>query len=239
MIGPSKLVFREAHRVGRWSLFLLDLPNFPLAPPLCQELQQRLSPLVENLVQQKELEQDVFLQSWKLTPQAGSDLVSENLKLWSPELGCGVWPDRNPPDSWTETTMMDAAAASFRGDEPELPAHRLLHLETGKDERARAATLLRGLGVNLETFSRHGFGDIAAAAKTNFQKPIKDPRYAKSNFFLPLLSAATVTSRRFEQEGEQWLSGIDVYLRESAEDRALLLLSSIPLPSLSPAPPLT
>ncbi len=176
----------------------------------------------------------VFLQFWKLSAQSGSDVLAANSAAWNPEYGLGLWPGGRPPQGWNETLAMDAAAAIIRGDEPELPAHRLLRLRASADELEEAVDELRCLGVTVQTFSMQPPAVVDTAARTQYLPVLSDPRFQRQDFYLPLVDCKTLARARTGQQLATWLCGIDLYVRESPEDSGVLIVSRLPLERLLP-----
>ena len=191
-----------------------------------------LEAVTRVLAKAHNLNEELFLQVWKLTPQNGADTVSEHLDVWTPELGLGVWPLRKSPSSWNEELMVDAAAAVFKGGEPELPSYRILHLKARSPVNTELAKSLRGLGVVIHCFSRLENDEIAMNSKMVFPQLISNRSFKKEDFYLPLLDRKTLESRVSKEQLDQWLIGVDVYIRESPEDRSILILSRLELASL-------
>ena len=93
----------ELHGVSAplpWQAVLLSLGEFPLKPPRYGVIRHFFDLLADVLTGDHGMQQEVLLQMWKLAPATGAELVSKHGSLWQPELGLGVWPDREPPRSW-------------------------------------------------------------------------------------------------------------------------------------------
>lgn len=215
-----------------WQAALLPVTGFPLPEFPLEQIGTFLRALDEVLVEQRGLRHEVLFQVWKLAPRTGADVISENVAEWSPDLGLGIWPDRRPPQSWTEELMVDAAAAVFRGDEPELPSYRLLRLAASEQKRIEAAGKMRGFGVQIEIFSNDTIAAIQQQAKSVFLPAIKERRFAREGFYLPLLDRRSIAAAGSADRLDEWLCGIDVYVRESAEDKGVLILSRLSIDAL-------
>lgn len=213
---------------GPWQGALLPVPSFPVPLFQREQIDSFLSALSEVLTEQYQLNHEVLSQVWKLTPAAGGEILSENAPKWSPTPGLGIWPDRRPPQSWTEELMVDAAAAVFRGDEPEFPSYRLLLLQVEMQrERFEAARQMRGFGAQIELFSKETIDRIQASGKTAFLPAIKERRFQREGFYLPVLDSKSIAAADSTQKLDEWLCGIEVYVRESAEDQGILILSRL------------
>jgi len=141
-------------------------------------------------------------------------------------------PDRKPPSGWTEERMVDAAAAAFRGDEPELPSHRLLRLTADERERGNAADAMRGFGVAIECFSKQTWESISKSGSSLFVPTIKERQFQQADFHFPVLDRNSILAAGSAEQLDAWMCGIEVYVRASAEDKGILILSKLPLEGL-------
>lgn len=205
--------------------WLLRLPAAPLEENRRAAVADSMVQLAEALCRESQLDGGLFLQNWKLSPQTGNDIVSQNLAAWKLQRGLGIWPGRPGPGSWTETSLMDAAAAAFQGEEPRLPVHHLLQLRIGGDEFLRAVTMLGGRGVALQIFTAVPLEQALTEQQAFFQTQVHESRFARSPFFLPLLDQANLGAFPSESELNPWMGAVRVYVRESAEDNGLLIVS--------------
>ena len=83
-----------------------------------------------------------------------------------------------------------------------------------------------GLGAVLEIWAPHGLLD---RARRLFHPTIRDPTFASFPFFVPLLGAASLRTANADEVTE-WLCGAALYVRESAEDGGIVVVSPDPLP---------
>ena len=225
-----KLDVIETH--APWQAALLPVGTFPLPGALLEIVRPFLLGLADVLVKQYGLSQNVLFQVWKLSPQTGADVISENLPQWPTDLGLGVWPNRQPPTGWTEERIVNAAAAAFRGDEPELPSHRLLRLTADEREQGNAADLMRVFGVGIECFSKLTWEGIAKNGSSLFVPTIKDSHFQRADFYFPLLDRNSILTANSAEQLDAWMCGIEIYVRASAEDKGILILSKLPLDRL-------
>lgn len=208
---------------------ILRVTQFPVPPGEAYLIQPVIQAFTEVLTSEYKLKHEVLQQLWKLSPQTGGNVLSANVKAWSPRYGLGIWPDRQPPQGWTEEMLVDAAAAVFRGDEPAKPSHRLLHLEIRELDRLNAATKMRGFGAQIEIFAKNSLSTIENQARHTYLPRIVEERFKDEPFYLPLFDIASLTSAKSAEELAWWMCGIDVYIRESPEDKAFIFISNLPL----------
>lgn len=228
----SELKFQPFAAPSPWQAALLTVPEFPIPPAQLSSYRKFLGSLAETLMDRYMLRHEVLYQTWKLAPDTGADILSAHIEEWPLDFGIGIWPDRKPPGGWTEESFMDAAAAVFRGDEPQFPSHRILLLTGSKGKRLQAADLMRGFGAQIEFFSRQPLESTLARGKEHYLPAIREGQCRKSEIYLPLLDRRSIAAAQSPEQLDTWMCEIEVYLRESAEDKAILLLSRIPLQAI-------
>ncbi len=214
-----------------WEIAQIPVGKFPIAADRLDTMRAYFRAFAKVVTQTGSRYSQVFLQTWKLDAQSSGAVLNAHMKQWRPEMGLGVWPDRKPPQSWTEASFVDAAAAKFRGDEPELNVHRLIRL-TSPGIEPEAAEQLRGSGTLVEVFSCYKPEPLLEISRRHALERIADQQYQDEKFYLPLLDMKSVAASRTPEQLGQWLDGMDVYVRESAEDQSILVLSRLPLASL-------
>jgi hypothetical protein len=212
---------------GAWEAVLLPVTEFPLPVGQRASLMGFVKPLTTHL-RDIGFQHQTLLQTWKLGPDSGTDVLTQHHREWRQELGLGVWPARVPPRGWTEENMMDAVAAVFRGDEPELPSHRVLRLRPKSAAGELATHDLRGFGAQIDIFSKNSPQETDQQCKTYYLTRMEQERFREEDFYIPLLDRRSF-AQASQDNLEHWMCGIDFYMRESAEDRGLLLISRLPL----------
>ena len=227
-----KVNFRGIEAPLPWQAVVLPVSEYPLKAPEYGLVRRFLGLLTMVLEKEHRLRQEVLLQMWKIAPESGAGLVSSNGKLWKPQIGLGIWPDREPPTSWSQATMQNAVAAAFRGDEPTKPYYNLLRLTCDAAVRSKAAETMCGYGTQIQTFSKLESDALLERSKKTFLPMIRDNRFKNERFYLPLLDSNTVTSAGYAERLDACLCGIDFYLRESPEDKGILIVTKIPLDPL-------
>jgi hypothetical protein len=213
---------------GPWRAALVPASVFPLQAEVARlDLAERVEIVAKELGMGQQPVQEVFLQLWNLAPANGGTILQEHVQAWKPEFGMGMWPIRNPPEGWTESALMDNAAAVMLGEEPEMPNHRVLRLASQPRVQKQAASLLRGCGTLIQIESRTDWSGIMQSASDLYLPRITEPRFRSEGFYLPLFDIATLTSAKSPEELDAWMCGISCYTRESAEDRGVLLVSRL------------
>jgi hypothetical protein len=208
-----------------WTAVLLPVSGFPLPTEERARLHREVQEVLGDLLAPTLTEHNVFLQLWNLGPQTGSAVLSRNVRQWNPEFGMGMWPNRGGPKGWTEESLMDAAASAMLGEEPDLPSHRVLRLSAPPALGAAAAEQMRGFGTLIETYSQRPFPEVAKRAREILLPTIEEDRFRDEPFYLPLFDQRTLEAVRSSEQLETWLCGIGCFVRDSGEDRAVLILT--------------
>ncbi|HEY6370007.1 MAG TPA: hypothetical protein VIX37_05470, partial [Candidatus Sulfotelmatobacter sp.] len=152
----------------------------------------------------------------------GSARFSQHGREWMPALGLGVWPDREPPTLWTKQYFQ-----SLTGDENPRPLmYQVYRLTAGSKDKARNTML--GLGTVLQIMTRDNADAVLERMRAQLRAPIKHPSFTSFPFYVPLLEGKSVGGIPDERL-QAWCCGASVYLRESVEDRAILIASSEPV----------
>jgi len=215
-----------------WALLSISVQEFPVPDEDRAPLIAFLHGLHQILSGQS-LASDVFMQVWKVRPEAGSEILEEHMGEMALTRGIGIWPDREPPRGWTTEDLSDAAASLFNGEEMSLPSHRLLRLGCAEPQRQAIAELLYCQGVCIQMYATAPFEALEQQARETYLPTIKEKRFKRAPFYMPVMDSASFAAARDNVELERWLCGAQVYVRESGEDKAVLIASALPLEDLA------
>jgi hypothetical protein len=214
-----------------WNACLLPAV-FPVQQPLRAALSGFIEQLTLLLEDESPLQRHVFLHCWKLSEHEVGRLLQENLQLWQPRLGMGLFPNRQPPTTLTQEAFMDANADRIQQKAVELPAYRMAYLDADAGERRRAAVLQFGAGALTQMFSDGSFAEMQEAGRRTYLPTITAPVYTHERFYLPLLDRSALSTSPSPERFESWMGRIHFYVRESAEDGGVLIVSRLPLQPL-------
>ncbi|HUA21503.1 MAG TPA: hypothetical protein VMB25_22310 [Bryobacteraceae bacterium] len=203
-----------------YQAYVLPVRHFPIAPKDLAPLKWFWEQLVTNLVATQRLSSQVFLQLTQY--QGGSQRFAKFGPSWMPALGLGVWPDRPPPTPWTREEFRRV----IPGKEPLRPLADQVLQVNGDPAAARAEML--DIGSVLEFLTPENDKSLLDKAKKALLPGIKDPSYRVYSLYIPLLEGKSVAGARADQLAN-WLCGALVYLRESFEDKGILIVSRTPL----------
>ncbi|GGG97459.1 hypothetical protein [Silvibacterium dinghuense] len=224
-VPSARLELRAIPAPAPWEAVLMPVTEFPVPRFERETFATFLQALRQVLIRERTLHQSVFVQSWKLAPANGADILQDHLTEWNPALGVGIWPGREAPSGWTEEGMVNAAAAVFRGEEPALPSYRLLRLDASEPCSLAASAKLAGMSLLVEAFTRETIDTFFESTRHTFAERIRDRRWKKADFYLPLLDCRELDHQDAGANLQSALDGIDVYIRESAEDKGILIVA--------------
>lgn len=155
---------------------------------------------------------ELFVQFAPLALGDGAARVMANAAKWRPEIGLGVWPDQPPPRGYTREDFENLGL----DEQPRRLDYQVLRV-AGPEARD---TML-GSGALLEIVTPDG-NQFLARARELLRTAIQDPTFASFPLYVPLLRAGPLQP--------EWLCGASLYLRESVEDRAILVVTTTGLP---------
>ena len=169
---------------------------------------------------------DADLTAWLLMDNLHRDnavlRLSRNAREWKPTYGLGLWPDQAPPSMLKPEDILDMEW----GAKPRLPYHSVTRLHATGSMLHTAWSTMFGTGSTILTLGAGGGGALLDTTREYLKRPITDESFMDFPFYFPLLGRNTLHhATAFQMEG--WLGPTQLYLRESEEDNAVLLLARI------------
>jgi hypothetical protein len=211
---------------GRWSGYLFPISAFPAPEAELDPARKFVGKVASLLAKNKADEVETFIQLTQLHLGDGAQRVSSRGREWMPVMGLGSWPDREPPHGWTNEELHSLVP----GEKLRPMMDIVLHLTSaGKGDNARDTML--GLGTILQFFVSTGRDKFLNTARNLLLPPIKDPSYVSFPFYVPLLEGKSIANAD-DAQLESWLCGAHACIRESAEDKGILIFASEPLEEL-------
>jgi hypothetical protein len=172
------------------------------------------------------LKAEVFVQMAQLHVGDGAARLAAHGREWRPTLGLGVWPNRAPPTLWTRKDFENLGP----GEAPRKIMYQVFRI-TGPDAGGAAREEMLGLGTLLQLMFEGSFELLLERMGLVLLAPIKEPAYTCFPFYVPLLDVDAVAGASAELL-ERWCGGAQIYVRESAEDVGILLVSQISVRSI-------
>src|SRR5215469_7636261 len=85
-----------------WQGLVIPVSGFPIPEPECTHLSQLIGRISESAAMKWTLSSEVFFEFEQMPGMECRYRFSDNGRKWLPEIGLGVWPDRDPPDVFTQ-----------------------------------------------------------------------------------------------------------------------------------------
>ena len=230
--APARPLFslREIEAPVGWTAAVVEL-EFPASPDVQQAYAAVVAELLLRLPAfERAPAAEVFLQMDRCAPDREIPVIQENARSWQPEIGLGVWLDREPPTLWSKEEFLAAAPGTLR---PVID--RVFRIQTDPTVQNAAWARLLGSGTLVRVVASAP-GAFLEGATEYLQPRISEPSLSSFPFNLPLLTEAALRGSQTIYPGgpEAWLPQVDGYLRESAEDGGLLVLVRLPQDSFWP-----
>ena len=207
-----------------WEACLLPLSGFPMPVEEVERVRGLLQGFSRAAAARWKLAAEVFILVPQLVNGDAGSRLSKHGREWIPALGLGVWPDRGPPTVWTKE---DFENLGF-GDMPRTLMYQVFRVTTGPEARENARNVMLGAGTVIQMMTSAGSEALLQAGREVLLPPIQDPAFTSFPFYMPLLEGKSFAGAKAEQL-DRWLCGATVYVRESAEDQAILIASREPL----------
>ena len=226
MPAPRNVSLEREPLADPWQLYVLRLSDFPLAESTLDPRRGFLSRLSTAIAKEWKLTQEVFVQLDRLQVADASARFSENGAEWIPEIGLAVWPDRKPPAQWTIQEFLDF----IPGSAPVL-MYQYFRISKTPEAKDHARNTMLGYGAVSQMFSPLDWEALKQNGEETLLPTIKDPSFRGHPFYLPIFELKTLRNATAAQLDE-WNCGVTVYIRESPEDKALLIACRQPLDPL-------
>jgi len=211
-----------------WEGYLIPVSGFPVPDEELLGVREVLHAFTGWLARDPRLLTEVFVQMAQLHVGDGSERLSSHGREWLPALGLGVWPNRPAPTLWTREDFENLGP----GEAPRTIMFQVFRI-TAPGAAPAAREQMLGLGTVLQMMFYDSPGSSMASMREVLLKPIQDRAYTCFPFYVPLLDVDAVSGASAEHLDE-WCGGAQVYVRESAEDCGILLLSKLPLRPVVP-----
>lgn len=165
-----------------------------------------------------------FLHIDKSIDMDATRIFSRHAGHWIPETGLGVWPNRPAPRMWKLEDLGELDPAS--GMPPLL--NSLFRVTAAANTRLEAMTTMTGTGSPLQLVSRAEGKVLLHDLKEVFLGFIEDRIFRIFPWYVPLMDKAALVEP-IAPLVQSAMRNISLYVRESAEDGGILILSAEPL----------
>jgi hypothetical protein len=203
-----------------WYAVHIALPSVPLESSLRPELREKLSLVMAALRKDSNLQLSTWLLLDTLHENNEVRKIAANGRRWIPDVGLGVWPDREPPRMWSDADLKDRDFNT-----PLRPLmHTVIHISAAEEAAVHAWETMLGTGGTIQLLLEKSAEDFHDELRETLLPTIEDETYRGFSIYFPLLSVKSVLRRQAE-ELDRWLGPTTVYLRESADDTGVLLVT--------------
>jgi hypothetical protein len=201
-------------------VLLVPVPGFPISEEEVRPIRDFLQRLGALIAQKWRISSETLIQVEQSDDKECRAIYARNARLWIPEVGLGVWPDREPPAAWTRDDFSNLGP----GERLRPLMYQVLRITTSPKARADAASAMLRFGPVLQIMTSDDGETFLSKATAALLPPIKDPSFTCYPFYVPLLESKTITSATPGQL-DTWFCGASVYIRESFEDKGILIAS--------------
>jgi hypothetical protein len=200
--------------------FLLPVSGFPVPDAELTHLRTFLRNLSGAILRNQSLSLEVFVQVAQLSVGDGIARFSAHSREWKAKMGLGVWPDRQPPTIWTKEEFLELGP----DERPRRLVHQLFRIGGTTDVRQSAHDCMLGIGVVMNIITRDETKALLEKGKAALFPHITDPSFRSFSYYLPLLDRNSLLAGNAQQL-DNWLCGSSFYIRESFEDKGILIAS--------------
>jgi hypothetical protein len=218
------LALRVLRSPAPWQAFVLPVSGFPIPEQECGPLAKFMERISTSAAKRWKLSSEVFMELEQMKGLECRHAFADHGKEWLPEVGLGVWPDREPPRLWTRK--------EFENLQPGGKLREILcevfRISTSPQHRAAARAAMLKFGPVTEILTPETTEGLLEKMKPVYLAFIKERSHRCFPYFIPLLEGKSIESMTPEQL-QNWCPGISVYIRESFQDGGILLASTMPL----------
>jgi len=206
-----------------WEAVFLPVAQFPVPEEKMLPVRRLWGACRTAFLNSGELPSEVFLQTTHLG-KLGSTRLVEHAREWMPDLGLGVWPEREPPRLPTRADFQDLGPGEKRP--PVL--YQVMQIGGGAPTKQTALAAMLGTGSALEIVTPDGGEDFLKRSRAFLLSPIKEPGFRGYPFYVPIIGLKVAESAP-PKRLDTWLCGASAYIRECVEDNGILIVSKAPI----------
>lgn len=209
---------------SRLEAFFLPVGKFPVPAPESAAIKNFVKSFSIELTQVHGLQSELFFQLTDMSRPEGPNLISKNAPSWGPEMGMGIWPDREPPKFFKKEDFTELK----QGMTPRPLMYQMMRASGEVEARLDALEKMTGLGAVLQLFGQEGWESLQQETVNTLAASITEELFLGFPFYVPLLEKKSLSSKHIP-ELAKWLCGATVYLREDVQGKGILIVSKIPL----------
>jgi hypothetical protein len=203
--------------------YLLHVSAYPIPQSELAAAARFLAALTSEVQAAHAAAIEVFVVSVRLDGSDALDRLRQHMSRWRPSRGLGIWPAREPPRPRDASDFDDLKP----GGRLREYKHDVLRV-TASEERVRARGVMLGTGGVVEVVTADA-GDTYISRASQLVAPLLQHEiFLGYPFYLPLLDWSALSSADAATLSS-WLCGAALYVRESIEDKGIVIASQQPL----------
>ena len=206
-----------------WTAAVIPVSGFPVPEDERFRLRESLAEWCAEVAGKNKLTASTWLQMNHMHLDQGAPKLSANGRTWLPMTGLGVWPDREPPRLWTKADFLDR---EYGQPLPPL-MHTVFHISGGAEASNHARDVMIGSGTVVHVLLEGDAGQYHEAMRELLLPPITEEALRGHPFYMPLLETRSLRNVTVDVL-DAWMGAARVYVRESVEDRGVLIVFSVP-----------
>lgn len=207
-----------------YEAYILPVSQFPVPELERLALRDFLDALSAVMRQTFRLRSEIFLQLNQLRLDGGPRILEQHAAEWMPLGGLGVWPDRESTRVWKPEDFMNLGVA----DTLRPSTYQVFRITKSPQIAVSARNLMLGRGTVVEILTSDSIDSFLKKTAETLFPSIKETSLRGFRFFVPLFERKSLGAAS-AAELDLWFCGASVYVRESVEDKGVLIASREPL----------
>jgi len=206
----------ETASAAPYTIIMARAGAYPLDPAAATAAGSLASALLAHAP--RSLNRTVFLQEQYMGNR--KEEFTSHLRDWRPMSGLGVWPDRPPPRLWRTTDLFRMMLGQ------DVPLMFRVARLANQSAESDAFYRLMGSGMVMAISHAGSTENLLQLYKNRYLPSIQEPNLRILPFYVPLLDAKSV-GKRGAAELSDWLGSASLYIRESPEDKGMLVITNL------------
>jgi hypothetical protein len=219
----TALTLKSVSVAENYEAYVLPVSGYPMPHAERDRVDSFVRAFCAVAAKRWSLSPEVFMQLEQLDTEGCRETFGDNARDWLPQTGLGVWVDRDPPQKWTEAELANIVP----GDKLRPIMYQVFRVSTELKTRVDAASLMLRFGPVIEILTPLGEAYLPESSPI-FKEGIVDRSFTCFPYYVALMEAKTLTNASPEHL-KRWFQGMSVYVRQSFEDKGILIASAVPL----------
>lgn len=222
--NDTLICLRPSPSARPYEVYVLPVSQFPIPEMERLAVRDFLDALSAVMRQTFRLRAEIFLQLNQLRLDGGPLILEQHAAEWMPLGGLGVWPDRESPRVWKPEDFMNLGV----GDTLRPSTYQVFRITKSPQVAVSARNLMLGRGTVVEILTSDSIDSFFKRTAEVLLPSIKETSLRGFRFFVPLFERKSFEAAS-AADLDSWFCGASVYVRESIEDKGVLIASREPL----------